>query len=106
MYGQSLPLQRPMLRTKYTRHLEGELARLRAEVEHLRAENRALVNSLLGTAGVPPLEIPGTEKQPEIPRLRRRSWHQIQTLRELAEARRQRVREATLAPAADPAKVM
>jgi hypothetical protein len=95
-----------MFRRRYTCALEDEVQRLREEVALLRAENRALVNSLLGTAGVPPLEVPGAEKQPEIPRLRRRSWHQIQTLRELAEARRQRVREAALAPAADTTKVM
>ncbi len=34
--------------SRYTRALEGELARL-------RAENRALVNSILGIAGIPPL---------------------------------------------------
>lgn len=39
-----------MLRSRYVRGLEREVARL-------RAENRALLNSLLGTAGVPPLRI-------------------------------------------------
>ena len=34
--------------TRYTRALEAEVARL-------RAENRALLNSILGIAGVPPL---------------------------------------------------
>ena len=32
---------------------------LEGEVERLRAENRALTNSLLGTAGFPPVELPG-----------------------------------------------
>jgi hypothetical protein len=36
------------LRTRYTRALENEIARL-------RAENRALVNSILGVAGIPPM---------------------------------------------------
>ena len=35
---------------RYTRMLEGE-------VERLRAENRALVNSIIGIAGIPPLKI-------------------------------------------------
>jgi hypothetical protein len=57
------------LRRRYVVFLEEEIARL-------RAENRALLNSLLGTAGVPSLD-------PELPRtsyvapLRRRSWPQI-----------------------------
>jgi hypothetical protein len=49
-------------RTRYVGMLEGEVARL-------RMENRALMNSLLGTAGFPPVELP---------RMRRRSWQQIQ----------------------------
>lgn len=36
------------VRTRYTRALEEEVARL-------RAENRALVNSILGVAGIPPM---------------------------------------------------
>ena len=36
--------------TRYTRALETEIARL-------RAENRALLNSILGIAGVPPLPV-------------------------------------------------
>lgn len=31
---------------------------LEAEVERLRAENRALLNSILGIAGVPPISVP------------------------------------------------
>jgi hypothetical protein len=59
------------------------LAMLEAEVERLRAENRALTNSLLGTAGFPPVDYPTTSSQPrEIPRARKRSWHQIQAWRE------------------------
>jgi hypothetical protein len=62
---------------------------LEEEVERLRAENRALVNSLLGTAGIPPIE--EAARQPAAagtPRVRRRSWHQLAALREIEEARR------------------
>jgi hypothetical protein len=66
--------------SRYVRLLEEEVGRL-------RAENRALVNSLLGTAGIPPIEVlEAVKKAPEIPRVRRRSWHQIQALREIEEA--------------------
>lgn len=41
------------LTTRYTRVLEDTLARERAEADRLRAENRALLNSILGIAGVP-----------------------------------------------------
>jgi hypothetical protein len=71
---------RDLLRSRYVRTLEEEVARL-------RAENRALVNSLLGTAGFPPLEFPETPKPQPLPRLRRRSWHQIQAWRETESAR-------------------
>ncbi len=69
-------LQR-LLRGRYVGMLEGEVARL-------RAENRALTNSLLGTAGFPPVEYPEPTKPPATggPRLRKRSWHQIQAWRE------------------------
>ena len=43
--------------TRYTRALEAEVARQRAEIDRLRAENRALLNSILGVAGVPPITI-------------------------------------------------
>ena len=45
-------------RTKYTSEIEAELARQGAELDRLRAENRALLNSILGVAGIPPLSIP------------------------------------------------
>jgi hypothetical protein len=73
-------LQR-LLNSRYVGLLEGE-------VERLRAENRALTNSLLGTAGFPPVDYPATSSQPrEIPRTRKRSWHQIQAWRESEAAR-------------------
>jgi hypothetical protein len=55
---------------------------LEADVARLRAENRALMNSLLGTAGFPPLEFPEAPKPQPLPRLRKRSWHQLQAWRE------------------------
>ena len=67
-------------RSRYVRMMEEEVARL-------RAENRALVNSLLGTAGFPPVEYPEPAKPQALPRLRKRSWHQIQAWREADAAR-------------------
>jgi hypothetical protein len=66
---------RELLQTRYVGLLEGEVVRL-------RAENRALMNSLLGTAGFPPVEFPEAPKPQPLPRLRKRSWHQIQAWRE------------------------
>ena len=63
------------LESRYVGLLEGEVVRL-------RAENRALTNSLLGTAGFPPVDFPEAPKPQELPRLRRRSWHQIQVWKE------------------------
>src|SRR5215467_579627 len=59
---------------------------LEGEVTRLRAENRALMNSLLGTAGFPPVEFPEAPKPQPVPRLRRRSWHQMQAWRETESA--------------------
>ena len=65
------------------RLLQGRyVGRLEEEVARLRAENRALMNSLLGTAGFPPVEFPEAVKPQALPRLRKRSWHQIQAWRE------------------------
>jgi len=41
--------------TRYARALEAEVAQQRVEIQRLRAENRALLNSILGIAGVPPV---------------------------------------------------
>jgi len=65
---------RKVCRSRYVAMLEEEVARL-------RAENRAMLNSLLGTAGFPPVET-GDERIEEVPRLRRRSWQQIQRVKE------------------------
>jgi hypothetical protein len=67
---------RTLLRSRYVRTLEEEVLRL-------RAENRALTNSLLGTAGFPPVEYPEAPKPQPSPRLRKRSWHQIQAWKEV-----------------------
>ena len=58
------------------------VALLEEEVQRLRGESRALMNSLLGTAGFPPVEFPAAPVPRELPRLRRRSWHQFQACRE------------------------
>jgi hypothetical protein len=71
---------RQFLQTKYVGMLEGELLRL-------RAENRMLMNSLLGTAGFPPVEFLEPPKPQTLPRLRKRSWHQIQAWCENGAAR-------------------
>ena len=62
---------RRLLRSRYVRMLEEDVTRL-------RAENRALMNSLLGTAGFPPLEFTEPLRPVELPRVRRRSWQQVQ----------------------------
>jgi hypothetical protein len=63
-----------LLRSNYVQLLEEEVSRL-------RSENRALMNSLLGTAGFPPVEFPEALKPQPLPRLRKRSWHQLQAWR-------------------------
>ncbi|HEX5424368.1 MAG TPA: hypothetical protein VFW94_12530 [Candidatus Acidoferrales bacterium] len=49
---------RQLMGTQYTRSLEAEIARL-------RAENRALLNSILGVAGVPPITVSTDEAASE-----------------------------------------
>jgi hypothetical protein len=48
-------LWRRITTSNYSRALAAELERARAENVRLLAENRALLNSILGIAGVPPL---------------------------------------------------
>jgi hypothetical protein len=69
-------------RSRYVRLLEEEVARL-------RAENRALVNSLLGTAGFPPLSLEEEARRGPValPPVRRRTWTQLARERELAAGR-------------------
>jgi hypothetical protein len=116
------------VRTRYTRTLEGEVARL-------RAENHALVNSILGVAGIAPVRLiagangpqhlsplasaqsasvgatvgsPGrgkprpyecetanSEMSANNAPLRRRSWQQIERLREIEDARAARRERGT-----------
>jgi len=68
------------MKGRYARGLEDEVARL-------RAENRALLNSLLGTAGIPPID-PEMVKRPQVSSVRRRSWPQVAMEREIEEMRR------------------
>ena len=69
-------------RSRYVRMLE-------QEVERLRAENRALVNSLLGTAGFPPVSLDDELRRgaPAMTPVRRRTWTQIAREREFAAAK-------------------
>jgi hypothetical protein len=80
------------IRSRYVRLLEEQVARERAEVERLRAENRALLNSLLSTAGAPPIEAPAAHPA-QIAPVRRRTWSQIAMAREIEAARAARARE-------------
>jgi hypothetical protein len=66
---------RQIFKSRYVKMLEEENARL-------KGENRAFLNSLLGTAGFSPVEFPPTTKPVELPRVRRRSWQQIQASKE------------------------
>ena len=65
----------------------GYVGLIEAELVRLRAENRALTNSLLGTAGFPPVDYPDAAKLQPLPRVRKRSWHQLQAWRESKAAR-------------------
>jgi hypothetical protein len=72
--------------SKYTRNLERSIDLLESQVTELRRDNRALMNSLLGTVGVAPVDVP--ERLKEVPRLHRRSWQQLQRQRTMESARR------------------
>src|SRR5277367_2537641 len=50
-------LWRRITSTRYTRALQCELTQQRAEIDRLRAENRALLNSILGIAAIPPIPV-------------------------------------------------
>ena len=76
-----------MIRDWFNKLLEGRyVGMLEGEVMRLRAENRALTNSLLGTAGFPPVDYAEPPKLQQLSRPRKRSWHQIQAWRERAAA--------------------
>jgi hypothetical protein len=75
------------LMTWFSRHMRSRYVRLlEQEFERLRAENRALVNSLLGTAGFPPVSLDEELRRGPTPLtpVRRRTWTQIARERELA----------------------
>jgi hypothetical protein len=74
-------------RGRYVLMLEDEVARL-------RAENRALTNSLLGTAGFPPLDAGDGAAVRTPSEVRRRSWPQIAMMREREAARQSAMRDA------------
>ena len=93
-FGEWCARLREGIRSRYVRLLEAEIERERAEVERLRTENRALLNSLLGTAGVPPIEAPPAHAA-QIAPIRRRTWSQIAASREIEAARRALPRERT-----------
>ncbi len=96
--------------TRYARALEAELVRLRVDNERLRAENRALLNSILGIAGVPPLPVPAAAlaaaetRSGSAPRIsparakgphvavpmRKRSWQQINRMLEFESAQKEK----------------
>jgi hypothetical protein len=71
--------------SRYTKSLEDE-------VNRLRAENRSLLDSLLGTAGAPPVSAErrdasrSGEAVRKAPLRPRRSWQQVSRLLELGEA--------------------
>ena len=72
------------------RHARGRYVLLLEEdVARLRAENRALVNSLLGTAGFPPISPEDDARRGVVglPPVRRRTWTQIAREREMAAGR-------------------
>jgi hypothetical protein len=123
---------RRLTTTRYARALEAELGvertvvalqdaeinRQAAEITRLRDENRAMLNSILGIAGIPPIpasldDLASAQNQIAVPPpvaravihpsstphvaapMRRRSWPQINRLLEFESAQKEK-------PAADP----
>jgi hypothetical protein len=75
------------LTTWLSQHLRSRyVCALEQDVERLRAENRALVNSLLGTAGFPPISLEEDSRRgiTAMSPVRRRTWTQIARDREMA----------------------
>ena len=78
----------------------GRRLELEAEIVRLRAENRALMNSILGIAGVPPVTVSAESAvgaaaavadkragKKDVSPMRRRSWHQVNRMLEIDAAR-------------------
>ena len=88
----------------------GRRLELEAEIVRLRAENRALMNSILGIAGVPPVTVSAESAaalsvdaesavgaaaavadkragRKDVSPMRRRSWHQVSRMLEIDAAR-------------------
>ena len=79
------------------RHARGRyVLLLEEETARLRAENRALVNSLLGTAGFPPISPEDEARRGVVglPPVRRRTWTQIAREREMAAGKNPAVKGA------------
>ena len=79
------------------RHARGRyVLLLEEEVTRLRAENRALVNSLLGTAGFPPISPEDDARRGVVglSPVRRRTWTQIAREREFAAGKSSMARNA------------
>jgi hypothetical protein len=105
-------------------HERADAAQLRAEIERIRTENRALLNSILGIAGVPPLPAtaadlatveasrhadaplpspPAANRMRLAPHaaapMRRRSWPQIHRQLEFESAQKEKPAAEPLPPA-------
>jgi hypothetical protein len=73
---------RELLKSSYTRLLEEQCAAKDEELARLRSENRAMLNSLLATAGCPPvIEQEKPAATPKVP-MRGMSWQQRQRITE------------------------
>ena len=70
----------------YTRSLERAVDLLESQVTELRRDNRALMNSVLASVGHAPIDMP--ERLKEVPRMRRRSWQQLNLQRTMQSARK------------------
>lgn len=79
--------------SRYTRLLEQEKARLQEEVDRLKRENFAMMNSMLGLAGAAPIELDRDRKVPVTPP-RAHSWNQRARELEAADYRAMRQKEA------------
>lgn len=90
--------------SRYTRHLEEENERLRAERDECRRQNWGLINSLVGTSGVPlPQEVlryaERASAEPSKPIARgKKTWHQRAAALEI-QTRRGYPGQASPAPA-------